>query len=321
MSDDARLLAKVATLYYKGHLSQHEIAGRLGISRQTAGRLLHRARDLGIVHVEIRSPLSYVSELECSLEEAFGLVEAVVVTPHADTDESIKEAIGRAAATFLQRRVKDGDIIGVSWSTTVVQCALFIQPVNVRDVTVVGLNGSLNRTSFPTHAEYVVHRLAEALSGRPILLAAPMVVDRSDIKASLLSDSRIAETLELARRANIAIFGIGDLSEHSSPFKAGYVDSQVLQQLRAAGIAGNICGRFYDLDGVPYSTELADRTIAIELAALRSKELSVGLAGHLRKVEAIFGALRGRYCNVLITDEGTAKALLSRSKTRALRAS
>jgi deoxyribonucleoside regulator len=50
----------------------------------------------------------------------------------------------------------------------------------------------------------------------------------------------------------------------------------------------------------------------VELSSLRSKEVSVAVAGGLRKVDAIFGALRGRYCNVLITDEGTAKALLER---------
>ncbi len=304
---------KAATFYYRNQLSQQEIAQRLGVSRQTAGRLLQRARDLGIVHVEIRSPLSYSAELECSLEATFQLLEAVVVTSPVDTDESIKEAIGKAAAAFVQRRVKDDDIVGLSWSTTVHQCALHLQPVRVRNATVVSLDGSLNRTSFPTYAEYIVHRTAEAFGARPVFMPAPMVVDRPDIRTSLLSDSHVAEALELARRANLAIFGIGDLSEHSSPFKAGYVDSEMLQRLRSAGVAGDICGQFYDLDGSPSAPHLAERTIAVELSNLRSKEVSVGLAGGLRKVDAILGALRGRYCNALITDEETAKALLDRS--------
>src|SRR5512141_1336935 len=104
VSDDARLLAKVATLYYKSQLSQLEIAQRLGISRQTAGRLLQRARDLGIVHVEIRSPLSHATDLEYSLEEALHLSEASVVTPHAEGEAATREALGKAGAEFLQRR-------------------------------------------------------------------------------------------------------------------------------------------------------------------------------------------------------------------------
>jgi deoxyribonucleoside regulator len=144
-------------------------------------------------------------------------------------------------------------------------------------------------------------------------MAAPRVVDRPDIKTSLLSDSRVAEALDLARRANLAVFGIGDLSEHSSPFMAGHVNREMLEQLRAVGGAGDICSQFYDLNGTPSAPDLAERTIALELSNLRSKEVSVALAGGLRKVDAIFGALRGRYCNVLITDEETAKALLGRS--------
>jgi len=313
VGDDARLLAKVATLYYKSQLSQHEIAHRLGMSRQTAGRLLQRARDLGIVHVEIRSPLSYASELEWALEEAFGLAEAVVVQPHADTDESIKEAIGKATAEFVQRRIKDNDILALSWGTTVYQCALHMQPTRTRNVTVVELNGSLNRTSFPTHAEYVIHRMAEMLGGKPVILGAPMFVERPDIRASLLSDSRVAAAFELACQSNFALFGIGDLSEHSSPYKAGFVDEETLQRLRAEGIVGDIGGRFYDAQGNPRAPDLAERTIAVELSNLRAKALSVGLAGGLRKVDAIRGALHGKYCNVLITDEQTASALLERA--------
>lgn len=312
LGDDARLLAKVATLYYRSQLSQQDIARRLGISRQAAGRLLQRARDLDIVHVEIRSPLSYSTDLEYALEETFHLSEAIVVTPPVDTDESIKEAIGKATAAFLQRRVKDNDIVGLSWSTTVYQCAVHVQPIRVHNTSVVSLDGSLNPTSFQTYAEYIIHRVAQAFGGRPVLIAAPRVVDRPDIKTSLLSDSRVAEALDLARRANLAVFGIGDLSEHSSPFMAGHVNRAMLAQLRAAGVAGDICSQFYDLNGTPSAPDLAGRTIAVELSNLRSKEVSVAVAGGLRKVDAILGALRGRYCNVLITDEETAKALLDR---------
>jgi deoxyribonucleoside regulator len=311
LSDDARLLAKAATLPYRGGLSQQQIA-----QRQAAGRLLRRARDLDIVHVEIRPPLSYSTELECALEEAFHLSEAIIVTPPVDTDESIKEAIGKAAAAFVERRVRDDDIIGLSWSTTVYQCAMHIQPVRVQNITVVSLDGSLNRTSFPTHAEYIVHQMAQAFGGRPVLMPAPMVVDRPDIKDSLLSDSHVAEALELARRANLAIFGIGDLSEQSSPFKAGYINREELHWLRSAGVVGDICGQFYDLDGSPNAPDLVERTIAVELSNLCSKEISVGVAGGLHKVDAIFGALQGRYCNVLIADEATASALLDRVRKR-----
>lgn len=313
--EDWRPLAKTATLYYKSGLTQEQIALRLGISRQSVGRCLKRAQDLGIVEVKIHSPLSLSAELEWQVEKTFGLHEAIVVRPPADTEESTKEALGEAGAAFLERRVKNGDTLGVSWSTTVFQCAIRVGKVRSRRVDVVPLNGSLDRTAYPTRAEYIVDRIAEAFGGKAATLAAPLIVDHPRIKASLLSDSRISAALDSARKANFALFGVGDVSEQSSLFKTGYLDHRLLGKLRAGphGAVGDICGRFYDARGRIHSRELDERTVAIELEELRSKELSVAVAGGLRKVDAILGMLRGRYCNVLITDEDAARVLLARA--------
>ena len=313
MADDGRQLVKVATLYYKDGLTQSQVAERLGISRQMTARLLEQARKQDIVHIEIRSPLSFATELESKLERAFFLKEAVVVHSVDETDDSIKTAIGQAAAQFAARAVQDNDILGVSWSSTIYQFVLHMEPVDVRNVTVVGLNGSLNITAYPTHAEFVIHKMAEALRATPMVLSAPMFVDREDIKNSLLADSNIRKVLDLARRSTFAMFGIGDLSENSSPYKAGYVSQEMLRKLTALGIVGDICGRFYDVNGTPCLAELGNRTIAVDLRDFVSKRYSVGVAGGMRKVDAILGALRGRFCNVLITDERTAQALLDRN--------
>jgi DNA-binding transcriptional regulator LsrR (DeoR family) len=88
----------------------------------------------------------------------------------------------------------------------------------------------------------------------------------------------------------------------------------MLARLRAAGAVGDICGRFYDAQGRPCVPEINERTLAVELESLRSKALSVAVAGTAPKVDAILGALRGRYCNVLITDEEAARALIARKE-------
>ncbi len=314
MDENTRLLTKIATLYYKNALTQEQVAQRLGLSRQSVGRLLKRAQDAGVVEIKIHSPLSLCAELEARLENAFHLNEVIVVQPPADTEESAKEALGAAGAAFLERRVQNGDIVGVSWSSTVLQCAMHLGRVGARQVTVVQLNGSLDRTTYSTRAEYIVDRIAEAFGGRPMTLAAPLMVDRPDIIASLFSDSRIAAALDLARRANFVLVGVGDVSEQSSLFKTGYMDRRMLRKLRAkaTGAVGDICGRFYDAHGCVCSHELDARTLAIELNDLKTKELAVALAAGARKVDALLGALCGRLCNVLITDEQTAEALLAR---------
>jgi deoxyribonucleoside regulator len=96
-------------------------------------------------------------------------------------------------------------------------------------------------------------------------------------------------------------------------FKTGYTDNRLLRKLRTGSrrAVGDICGRFFDTEGSIFSKELDERTLAIELDSLRKKKLSVAIAGGSHKIDAILGMLRGRYCNVLITDAGTANGLLN----------
>ncbi len=313
MDPDLRLLTKIATLYYGNQLTQEETARRLGLHRQTVGRQLKRALELGIVQITIHSPLRFSAELEYDLERTFGLSEALVVEPPVDSEDSIKQAIGKAACSFLPRRVQRGEVIGVSWSSTLLQCALQLPPADCQGVTVVQMNGSLDRSSYSTRAEYIVHRLSQAFGGEAVTLAVPMLVDRPEIKASLLNDSRIAAALDLASHATMALVGIGNVSEGSSLYKAGYVDDALLAHLRAAGAVGDICGRFFAADGRPCAPEIAERTLAVELSTLRQTRFSVAVAGTLAKVAAILAALRAGYCNVLITDAAAAAALLERA--------
>jgi deoxyribonucleoside regulator len=145
-------------------------------------------------------------------------------------------------------------------------------------------------------------------------LPAPSFVDRPDIKTSLLSDSNIAAVLKLAHQANIAVFGIGTITEESSPYKSGYVDYGLLQTMQAEGGVGEICGHAYDIHGNLCSPEISERTMAVDLHNLHTKEFAIAAAGGLHKLDAIWGALQGKYCNVLITDEPTASALIARKK-------
>jgi deoxyribonucleoside regulator len=311
--DDIRLLTKVATLYYKAMFNQQEIAQRLGVSRQTIGRYLKRAQDLGIVRIRIDSNLEYSTELEYQLEKAFHLSEVIVVTPPVETEESVKEALGEAGAAFLQRRVLPNDIIGVAWSSTVLQCALHLPRLDSRQVTVVQLNGSENRNLYSTSSERIVEQIARAFNGTTENMVAPMLVDHASIKYSLLSDSRIAASLELASRSQLALFGVGIVSEKSSLYKAGYLDDDLLEKLRKIGAVGEILGRFYDAQGKICMEELNERTIAVDLENLKTKRISTAVAAGHHKVEAILGMIRGGYCNVLITCKDTAQILLSRA--------
>jgi deoxyribonucleoside regulator len=82
-----------------------------------------------------------------------------------------------------------------------------------------------------------------------------------------------------------------------------------IKRLQAAAV-GDIVSRFIAADGSIADKDINDRTVGIQLDALRNKEYAVLVAGSAKKLDSVQGALRGGYANVLITDERTATDLL-----------
>ena len=90
----------------------------------------------------------------------------------------------------------------------------------------------------------------------------------------------------------------------------GYLQADDVRQLRDLGVVGDILGQFFDADGRVVNLPIHDRRIGIELSDLASIPKVVGVAGGLHKDEAILGALRGGFLDVLVTNELAALRLL-----------
>jgi len=138
---EADLLTRMAWLYYKEDMTQHEIAKRLNLSRSKVVRLLQKAKDEGIVHFHIISPLGNCLCLEQELKSVFKLEDAMVVP--VGQYEKIRETLGKAAAQYLERRLKSGHLFAVGWGRTVYEVAKFIRPNNIERLKIVTLNGGL----------------------------------------------------------------------------------------------------------------------------------------------------------------------------------
>src|SRR6201981_2118087 len=95
---DLRIITKAARLYYEEHLTQTEIAGRLGISQVAVSRLLKKAEEYGIVRTTVISPPGAFTELEGLLEQRFGLSQVVIAEAARDTEEAVLNAVGSARA-------------------------------------------------------------------------------------------------------------------------------------------------------------------------------------------------------------------------------
>ena len=98
-------LMTAAVMYYEQSASQQEIALQLGVSRPTVSRLLQRARDLGIVQIEIVPPHVDPTTAE-HLRERLGLRSVHIAAGRANEShpgpllaEPFGEALDAAAPT------------------------------------------------------------------------------------------------------------------------------------------------------------------------------------------------------------------------------
>jgi len=181
----------------------------------------------------------------------------------------------------------------------------------LKNVKVVQILGGVGNPAAETHATRLVSRLAQLVHGEAVYLPAPGVVGSVESLNVLLQDPYVQATMRIIEQVTLALVGIGEVKPSSLLATSGNVFTPgELEELRAHGAVGDILVRFFDRDGRPLDSPLNQRVVGMSLEQLSRAERAVGIAGGKRKVEAIRGALRGRFINVLITDHFTAARLL-----------
>ncbi len=320
MDNARRLLYRVAQAYYDEDLTQAEVAERFGISRIKVSRMLTRAREDGIVRIAVVPPQENHADLERELEERFGLDEAIVVAPDDEGYDEVLEAIGRAAADYVVRVLEDGQTLGLTWGNTILATVSALPPASLPDVRAVQMLGGLGELEAEIHGAELVRRAAERLGCRARNMHAPGIVASREVRDALAADRQVADTLELAASADVALLGVGALGPHSvlrGPESVLAEDD--CRMLRELGVVGDIALRFFDADGAPVDTPFAERTIGVDLERMRRVGKRVGIAGGREKRAAVLAALRGSHVDVLVTDRDTAQAVVREQHRPALR--
>ncbi|MFT9846177.1 sugar-binding transcriptional regulator [Aneurinibacillus sp. REN35] len=307
--DKLRKIIEAARLYYELDYNQQEIAQKLGVSRPTVSRFLQQAKEEGIVRIEIIDPSDSLEQLASTLEQKFNLKKVVLVAVPHDENALVAEYIGKAGAEYLHEVVKDEDIIGVTWGTTLYHLAQALKPKPVHGVQIVQLKGGISHAAINTHASEIVTLFGQAYGTTPHHLPLPAIVDHVVVKQAIEADRHIHKVLEMGKEANIAVFTVGGVGADSLLLRLGYFTEEDLRLIKASA-AGDICSRFFDKTGKICSESLNNRTIGLGLDYLKEKEQAILVAGGAKKVEGIRGALMGGYANVLVTDSFTARTLV-----------
>jgi DNA-binding transcriptional regulator LsrR (DeoR family) len=308
--ESIRQIHTVLLLHFVDGMKQSDIATALNLSPSKVNRLIAQGRKLGMVKIEINSPFQRLVDFEQRLIETAGLASAVVAPTVAGSPETTLQQVGRAAGNQLVETLRDGDVVAITGGKAVSAVVDNLLPERSFDVIVVPLTGGVQGKHY-TDVNHLATRLAEKLGGRTMLIHAPLFAESREQRDMLMEMASIKEVFDLARKAAIALLGIGSImTPGSSYYDLHPMPNPDRELLAKSGAAGEFLAHLIRDDG-----RLADYPLNFRLVALAPHELAncrrtIGVAAGPEKVRPIRAAVAGRYLNSLVVDEETAAAVL-----------
>jgi DNA-binding transcriptional regulator LsrR (DeoR family) len=306
----ARNRMRIAWMYYVEGLTQNEIADQLGIGRVTVVRNINEALRRREVKIWIEGEIAECLELEDRLKKAFSLKEAVVV-PEPSVAANTTKAIGVAAGMYISENLTDDMSIGVGWGATLYEALQTLAPRQLENVQVISLLGGIVQARRYNPSEFA-WQFARIVGADCYLLAAPAVVDSPETKEALVERCGLRDVLRRAERLDMAIVSVGVLAADSTAFRFNLVSDEDRTALIRMGAVGDVLYNFYNRNGDLVDHPINQRVMSIPIGQLRDVPRRVVVSGGNEKVLSLLGAIKLVDCNVLITNEGTARELLIR---------
>lgn len=291
----------VAKLHYEANLAQVEISRKLNVSTATVSRLLQKARELGIVRIEVLD-LAVPEEITERLIAALGLKRAAVVdTPSSGVLATLAGPVGEL---LKEEGLSAGSVIGIGWGRAiqgVIQAGL----PRLAGVEVVALNGGLQQSASHFQINEFVRLAADQTGGQAHFLHAPYF-SSVRLKDAFFNDPVFEETKGLWDRLDCTIVGIGLVHAQTSP----EARAPTLEELETGRAVSDVIRHYVDITGAPIPWQGEEQMIAASVEQLRNAGLSIGVAASEEKAAGIIGAVRSGMINALATDTTTALAIL-----------
>lgn len=313
MTKDKDIIYTVARMYYQDNINQSEISERLELSKSKVSRLLTKAKEDGIVRIQIKSPNSTsMQELSYRIKQKFGISDVIIVDSlYDEASMNLNYALNKAAPYF-QSFLQENDKIGVSWGYTLLKMIEEFCQTALPDASIYQITGNLDNADANNFAHEIVRKFANKLEVAQLkTLPCPVMVENSIIVDLLLHDNKISKVMEHVNNVDIAFPNIGTLTADNCLHRSGYMSMSQIHELQKKGAVGCVCCHFIDSNGNIVDSSYDTRTISIDLNSLRNTRYSFICVTNEEKIPAVIGCLKAGYINVLALDVLTAEKLLN----------
>ncbi|PWC11955.1 transcriptional regulator [Brenneria roseae subsp. americana] len=306
------LLTEIAVAYYQDEITQEEIAKKFGLSRIKVGRLLKRAKEEGIVEITVRYHPVFSTRLEQQMLERFPIKRALIALDYQDEEEQRRQ-VAALVSGHLALTLKDDTVVAVGQGRNVAAVADHVSNVVERNCRFICGIGGTHRPGDAINADHISRRLAKKFGGSSETLYAPAYVENRALKDAFMQNGTIKETLDRARKADIALVGIGDMNENSYMVKLGwFTPHEIIDASLNQGVIGDIAGYdFFNAQGQHVDTVMNDRVIGVSIEELHKIPCVIAIAAENTKALAILGALRTGAIDIIATSAGNIRTILN----------
>ena len=310
-ADSSRLddAARAGWLYYVAGNTQDEVAHKLGVSRQTAQRLVSMAVSERLIKVRLDHPIARCMELAARLTDKFGLKLCEVV-PSDPSSTSNSLGIAEACAADMEQRLRSPHpiVLAIGSGRSLRAAVEQLQPLECPHHKIISLVGNIAADGTASFYDVIV-RLADAVQAPHYPMPLPVIASTSHERQVFFEQASVRHIVSLAQSADVTYVGIGDLGENAPLLQDGFISRKELQALNKAGGVGEIVGWAFDADGRLIEGLTNDRVASVKLD-VPAKRLVVGVCMGEVKARALAAALKGKWLSGLVTDERTAERLI-----------
>ena len=309
--DDTTLLFRIAKYYYVDDYSQNEIAQIENISRPQISRLLKRARDAGIVKIEVLLPDSLDRHTMANDLKYLLNLDNIIISPSSNDEKENDAGLYTLAALNINKILGNCKNVGIGWGKTMYNIALNLSyQENYQDLSFYPVIGNSGTNNPYLQTNSITDRFAERFRAIPYYNNALFLSDKSSF--SRTEKDRFEELKSCWKTLDAVIIGIGVKVLSSKSYLdvlLNIIDDDIKED-----ILGDVLGRFFLQDLSEFNIPESYETVSVELSHLSKIRNVICIANGEHKVDAIICACKKGIINSLITDEMTGKLILKALK-------
>ena len=304
--------ARAAWMYYIYGMNQDVIATTMGISRQRVQRLISLALKENLVNFTINHSIIECQKLTIKLKNKFDLSVVEVAPSVSEISENL-EGVSNLAAKIMDTYFLTKKSLNLIFGSgrTLAHVTEKLSPIQCLQHNVVSNIG--NHTPDGSEPEYfVLGRISQNVKSNFYPFPAPIIASSKKIRDFFSSYYPIKSVIKLINNFDVCFVSVGCIAnKNNTPLLIDKIISEKqFLNLKKLGAVGEINGLCFDINGKIIQTP-SDYipTTCLPSTSKNNPVIAVSTGSH--KAKAVRAAIKAKLINGLITDESTAKKILS----------